>query len=653
MTNKINFSKITVEKEIPNETLELIKQIVPDVIEDGKINCKKLNNTVGEMMVDPDEPEHFGLNWPGKRMSIKKARTPSKQTLIPIPGDGVDEEKTKNIFIEGENMEVLKLLQKSYSGRIKMIYIDPPYNTGSDLIYKDKFTESEKSFLESTGQIDDDGNDMIANKKSSGRFHTNWLNLIYPRLKLAKELLADDGVIFVSIDDNEIHNLRIILNEIFGEENFISEIVVQSNPGGRDYGGVAKTHEYLVVYSNSSETSISGIAIDVESLPEKDDLGWYEPRELRNRNVRFNQQNRKNLFYSFFVNPQLQANGKYNDVSLKPIKDYVEVFPAISQGIQTVWRWGREKSELGISENNVVAKKKKDGNYLIIEKFRKESKMIKSILLGSKYTTEHGSEIVKELFDGKKVFDYPKPTDLLSEIIEIGTSDGDIIMDFFAGSSSIAHATMLVNSDKNIHRNYICVQIPDLLDKNNNNQREAVEFCESFKKPTNLAEISKERIRRAGKKINKETSADIDYGFKVFKLQKESNIKDDSEMFGLTDQLTLDSAAENLSSLRPGWTKENLLTEILLTQGFPLTSKVEKDLSITTNEIMIITSSFDDRPDKLVICLDPILNRQTINNLPVGELDNFIFLESALPKTGGDEIKQILHERFKTRIKVI
>lgn len=637
MTDKINFPKITIEKEIPNETLEQIRQIAPNVLEDGKVNCKKLNEAIGEMLVDPDEPEHFGLNWPGKRQSIKLARTPSKQTLIPVPGDGVDEDKTQNLFIEGENMEVLKLLQKSYSGRIKMIYIDPPYNTGSDLIYKDKFTETEKNFLESTGQIDEEGNDMVANKKSSGRFHTNWLNMIYPRLKLAKELLTDDGVIFVSIDDNEVHNLRAVTNEVFGEENFIAQIVWRKKyGGGKGSTYFVDLHEYILCYVKDIN-NVKGFSL--ERNDEQKQAFILEDEYVKDRG-------------KYYIRPLKSGLGERKTL-IYPIE-----LPD-GTNITTQWICAEETFKELKDEGRIIFKKLKNNTYNVYKKFYEKDKggvvMPESIFYDIAFN-QNGKEDIKTLFEikeGREIpFDNPKPVKLIKYLLLFASGKNSIICDFFSGSGTTGQAVMELNAKDNEKRKYICVQISEPLNIDIKSQKYGAEFCTSIGKKQDVVEISKERIRRAGKKIKEETKAEIDYGFKVFKLQKESNLKDESEMFGMTDQLTLESAEENLSSLRKDWTKEKLLTEILLIEGFPLTSKIEKS-SITTNEILIVTSSFEDRPDKLVVCLDPEINRSTIDNLPVGELDNFIFLESSLPKVGGDEIKQILHERFKSRIKVI
>ena len=624
--NKISFTKLVIEKEIPDERIEQLKQILPEAIEDNQINCEKAKEILGDFVVDPDQQEHFGLNWPGKRQSIRIARTPSKQTLVPVQGDGVDEDKTQNIFIEGENLEVLKLLQKSYTGKIKMIYIDPPYNTGNDFIYKDKFSETEKSYLESTGQVDEEGNDMVANKKSSGRFHSNWLNMIYPRLKLAKELLTDDGVIFVSIDDNEVHNLREIMNEIFGEENFVSNIIWQARTSISDDKEISANHNHTIIYSRErGKLKFFGIPLNKEeySNPDNDSRGPWKLVPL--------DANKPGGDTKYpIINPK-------NGVSYFPPKGRIWAINSIECKKLLI----ENRIKFGLNDDSAPKRK-----LFYNERIAKGDTKTPSSLMMDAGTTKDGTTEVETIFGMKNIFDYPKPTTFIKRIISFGSSSikDEIVLDFFAGSGTTAHAVMGLNSENNGNRRFICVQMPEITSDVSEARKAGFD---------SIAQICKERIRRAGKKIKEETKADIDYGFKVFKLQKESNIKDDSESFGLTPQMTLPVPDENSNSLRKGWTKDGLLTEIILLEGFPLTSKIEKDPNITTNEVFVVTSSFEDRKDKLLICLDPELKRETVDSLSVGELDNFIFLESALPKEGGDEIKQILHERFKTRIKVI
>lgn len=317
-----------------DDRLAQLKAVVPEAFADGKINWETLKQALGEFLEDENpEAEHFGLFWPGKREARRLAILPSKGTLVPASGEGIDEDNTRNIFIEGENLEVLKLLQKSYAGRVKMIYIDPPYNTGNDFVYKDDFKEPLEEYLRRTGQADENGKLLTTNTKAGGRFHSNWLNMMYPRLVLARQFLREDGAIFVSIDDNEVHNLRTIISEIFGEENFIAQIIIQSNPRGRQSERfVATVHEYLLVFAkNSKECSLFGSSLTEDQLKEfkyEDQNGQkYRLLGLRQRGSASRRQDRPNMFYPLYVNPR---NGK---VTMEEDRQFsIEVLPKKSTG---------------------------------------------------------------------------------------------------------------------------------------------------------------------------------------------------------------------------------------------------------------------------------------------------------------------------------
>lgn len=558
----------------PNFKTELAKklqELIPEVIADGKVDIQKLK----ELLADDsgDDTERFGLFWPGKKRAMRAAQEPTTATLKPASNESKDWDTTKNLFIEGDNLEVLKVLQRQYHNKIKMIYIDPPYNTGKDFVYPDNFKEGLANYLEFTKQVDEGGRKISTNSDTEGRYHSNWLNMMYPRLKLSRNLLTDDGLVFVSIDDNEQDNLRKVCNEIFGESSFIGQIINQSNAGGRDYGGIARTHDYILVYSRSSEAIINGLPIDPASLPKKDATGFFEPRELRNRNIKFNNLNRPNLYYPFYVDTNKQLDNDYFYVSLEKTKDSIEVFPKESQNIKTVWRWGMTKASGGIQIGDVVAKLKSDGEYMIVEKFRKSEKMIRSILLGSEYSTETGSEIVKKLFDGKQYFDYPKPVNLIKTLVTIGSDKNSMILDFFSGSSTTAHAVMQLNAEDCGSRRHIQVQLPEPTD----------EKSEAYKAGyKNIAQIARERINRAGEKI-KHDYADkltvreqpLDIGYRTYKLADTNFIKwqnayttDVTQLQARLD-LMRESSNDNASQL-------DLLTEIILKLGLELTTDVHQ-----------------------------------------------------------------------------
>lgn len=452
--------------------------------------------------------EKFGLEWPGKAACMQIISKHSTATLKPSPDESVNFDTTENLFIEGDNLEVLKLLQKSYFGKIKMIYIDPPYNTGKEFIYQDKYSDSLQAYLEYTGQKDTHGRKFSTNSNNSGRRHSRWLNMMYPRLYLARNLLRDDGVIFISIDDNEQANLKLICNEIFGEENFVGIIVIEANPGGRDYGGIAVTHDYLIAYSNSVNTAINGLFDSDKVFPYNDELGGFEVRELRNRNITFSSDNRPNLFYPFYLDPNSKDKNGFYKISLENTNGMIEVLPKKSQGIQTVWRWGKSKSHANLN-TEIVGKGNVNGGYQIVEKYRKRTKIPRSIWKDKLFVTAKGSLLVKELF-GNKVFSFPKPLEKIKRILEMGCAKDDLILDFFSGSSTTAHAVMELNAADGGNRKYIMVQLPE----------PCKEKSEAYRAGFNtIADIGKERIRRAASKIQAEKpDYKGDLGFKVFKL---------------------------------------------------------------------------------------------------------------------------------------
>ena len=447
------------------------------------------------------------FTWCGKENAIIESMVPSTGILRPDKESSKNWDDTGNLYIEGDNLEVLKLLQKSYFGKVKMIYIDPPYNTGNNFIYKDDFRNNIGNYKEITKQT------TKANRDSSGRLHTNWLNMMYPRLKLAKNLLSDDGLIFVSLDQNESTNFKKICDEIFGEKNFISQITVVSNPGGRDYGGVAIMHDYVFVYQKSENASINLIHNKEKNFKLFDNIGGFELRELRNRNIKFNKDNRPNLYYPFYINEEVIDDNGLFEISLEKREGWYELFPLESQGIKTVWRWGKPRALENLNIN-IKAKKMKNGSYQIVEKYREEKTMARSVWWDKDTNTEKGTLLIKQLFEGN-FFDYPKPLEMIKRICEMGADKDDIVLDFFSGSATTAHAVMQMNAEDGGNRKFIMVQLPEETD----------EKSEAYKAGyKNICEIGKERIRRSGDKIvsenkDKQGIENLDIGFKVFKLE--------------------------------------------------------------------------------------------------------------------------------------
>lgn len=574
--------------DLAEENIKKLKQIFPEVVTEGKIDFDKLRQLLGEYVEDSNE--RYNFTWNGKGRALRLSQTPSLGTLRPCKEESKNWDTTRNLYIEGDNLEVLKLLQKSYYGKIKMIYIDPPYNTGKDFIYKDDFHDSIENYKRITGQTDGNGRPISTNPETSGRYHTDWLNMMYPRLRLARNLLSDDGVIFISIDDNEVHNLRKICDEIFGEDNFIGQITVVSNPRGRDYGGIARMHDYLLAYSKSSATLINLINDDNKSNEFKmfDEYGGFELRELRNRNVKFNKENRPNLYYPFYVNPLSPDKNGLHQISLEKKAGWIEIYPRESQGVNVVWRWGKQKAQENLNIN-IMAKPMRDGSFMIVEKYRESKVMSRSVWWDKDTNTEKGTLLVKELMDGK-IFDYPKPVEMLMRLCEMGTDpdNNDLVMDFFSGSATTAHAVMQLNAEDGGNRRFIMVQLPEPTDENS----------EAYKAGyKNISEIGKERIRRAGEKIkeeykDKENIEKLDIGFKVFKLDT-SNIRKWQPDYDNLEQSLLDYV-DNFVEDR---TELDVVYEIMLKYGLDLTYPVD-EFTISGKKVYSIGFGM------LMICLD-------------------------------------------------
>lgn len=358
-----------------------------------------------------------------------------------------------NLIIHGDNLKALKALLPTYAGKIKCIYIDPPYNTGNEgWAYNDNVNNPrQKEWL-----------GKVVDREDLTR-HDKWLCMMMPRLKLLRELLSDDGAIFISIDDFEIHRLWVLMDEVFGEENYIGCITIEGNPRGRDYGGVARMHDYLLVYSKSYQTEINNLRDENKFFPYKDKTGGFEIRELRNRNIAFNKENRPNLYYPFYVNPQNKDENGFFEIDLVAHNNWVELFPKESQGLDTVWRWGKVKSKENLN-TEIVGKSMGDGGYQIIEKYRKKERMARSMWFDKDVNTEKGTLLLKTIM-GNKEFGFPKPVEMIKRVIEMGSGPDDIILDSFAGSGTTAHAVLDLNKEDGGNRKFILVECEDYADK--------------------------------------------------------------------------------------------------------------------------------------------------------------------------------------------
>ncbi len=528
--------------DIVQDNIEKLKQIFPEVFSENKIDFETLQQLLGKEI--DVEQERYSFNWHGKSNARRIAQEQSTGTLLPSKEDSKNWDNTDNLYIEGDNLEVLKLLQKSYHNKVKMIYIDPPYNTGKDFVYPDNFKDNLKNYLEITGQTGEEGQKLSTNSDSSGRYHSDWLNMMYPRLKLARNLLTDDGVIFVSIDDNEVHNLRKICDEIFGEENLVANIIWE-----RAYSPInlkkhfSENHDFLICYSKNINNSLSN--------------GLKRSEEANNR----------------YTNPDNDPRGIWqsDNLSVGPAVE-TKIYEIISPSGRKIlppqgrcWLYTREKLNEMILDNRIWFGVNGD-NVPRVKRFLSEVKTTVTPMTIWKYQdvghSQDATKDLKDIFDGNSYFDYPKPINYIKRMMELYLNNNDIILDFFSGSATTAHATMQLNAEDGGNRRYIMVQLPEPTPENS----EAAKA--GFK---NICEIGKERIRRAGEKIKSDESLPLenreklDTGFKVFKLDT-SNIKEwDSETTDLKQSLF--DSVDNIKSNR---TSLDVLYEILLKYGLDL-----------------------------------------------------------------------------------
>lgn len=556
MTDKLDGLSMDIEAE----NKARLASVFPECFTEGKLDIDKLLSLCGEYITDDFEKYEF--KWKGKSECLRLAQRRSTATLRPCPSESVHFDTTQNLYIEGDNLEVLKLLQKSYFRKVKMIYIDPPYNTGNDFVYEDDFSDPMRRYVEVTQQT------IKSNPETMGRYHTNWLNMMYPRLRLAANLLRDDGVIFISIDDGEQSNMRKLCDEVFGEENFMAQIIWQKVYSPRmDVQGFSTSHDYVLCYVKSNVESIRQEAFTQNAaqfnFTDPANGKKYRRRSIRKEGSHSTRSERPNLWFAL------------------PAPDGTEVYPYKPDGTEGCWRWSmetyKENEQKGIvewvrTENGWQAYAKQ---YLDTD----AAKPPETLWLHQEVGHNHAAaEELKKLLDGK-VFDSPKPKELIIKMLKLATypDSSDIILDFFSGSATTAHAVMQLNAEDGGNRRYICVQLPELCD----------EKSEAFKAGyKNICEIGKERIRRAGAKILEEVKQKNnqlklgeepkplpDAGFKVFKLDT-SNMKiwDDTPIEDGDVATLFDRIDGHIDGLKPDRSDEDLIYEILLKMGYPLTA---------------------------------------------------------------------------------
>ncbi len=643
--------------DMAERNVEILGQMFPNCLtevknDEGKtvraIDFDKLRQELECEVVEGAE-ERYQFTWPDKRNAIRLANAPSNKTLRPCREESVDFDNTENLYIEGDNLEVLKLLRENYLGKVKMIYIDPPYNTGNDFVYNDDFAQGKAEFEAQSGLFDEEGrrmaDPMVQNTESNGRFHTDWLNMIYPRLKVAKDLLADDGVIFISIDDNEVENLNKVCDEIFGECNFCGCFVINSTPNARDYGHIGKMHEYCLFYAkNKEQTTTNMLPDNNKSFKYQDSKGGYNIHPLYNSNESFTNLNRPNLYYPFYVYTDKKISDCFYEIGLEPLNEYsVQVYPpkSLKNSVQFVWRWGKEKSLNNINQE-IIGYEVSVGDYRIVQKMRHDEKIIRSLLLDNKYSSRKGTAEVEDIF-GFKCFSFPKPLSLLSDLVKIGVMENDIVLDFFSGSATTAHAVMQLNAEDGGNRRFIMVQLPEVTD----------EKSEARKAGYNtICEIGKERIRRAGKKIKadnatKEGIERLDIGFRVLKLDT-SNMKDvyyTPADTPIQQTLGFDELVDNIK-----WderTPEDLLFQVLPECNLPLSSKIE-EREIHGKKVFVVEDGY------LIACFDKDINESVITAIAKEKPYYFVMCDRSIATDNvADNFDQIFNAYSKETIRRI
>jgi adenine-specific DNA-methyltransferase len=616
--------------DVRAENIDKLKTLFPELITEGAdgaaINVDVLKQLVGDVTVT-DADERYGLNWHGKRRARQLALTPSTGTLRPCPEDSVDWDTTQNLMIEGDNLEVLKLLQKSYANKVKLIYIDPPYNTGKDFVYPDNFQDSIKNYLELTGQVEG-GAKISSNTEASGRFHTDWLNMMYPRLKLAKTLLRRDGAVFISIDDRELHHLRSVANEVFGEENFVAIVTVVNNLKGRnDKKHIAACHEYVVMYSGPDFVS-NGLPLtdeQREAFKYADNDGKkYALRDLRKRGGPDRREDRPKMYFPIYWNESTDRCAlKRQDPA------DVEIVPMRGDGTEGRWRWGSDK--VGKHLDWMKGKRSERTGRLDVEHrvyldtsitvdddeeedseddegaIERTSKP-KSVWLGGEFSTDAGKRALKELMPGDS-FDFPKSIDFLSTCVLLASSGTDIVADLFAGSASTGHAVMKQNASDGHSRRSLLVQFPEPLSADQKSQKAAAEVCDSLGLSRNIVELTKERLRRAGAQVKADNPQFTgDTGFRVYKLDQ-SNIR----AWQPSDDLEKD-LVDNIEHIVPGRSEDDVLTELLIKLGLDLCVPIEQR-QIAGNRVHTIGGGV------LLACLDTSITAADAEALALGIAD--------------------------------
>lgn len=591
--------------DLSQDNIAKIRELFPGCVTEARdeatgavrlaVDFDQLRQELSDHIVEGPQ-ERYRLDWPGKREALALANAPIAKSLRPRIDESTAFQETKNIFIEGDNLDALKLVQETYLGQIKMIYIDPPYNTGNDFVYNDDFTSGTQEFLELSNQKDPSGNSLVANLASNGRFHSDWLSMMYPRLKLARNLLSDDGVIFISIDDGEVQNTRKICDEIFGSDKFIASFVWKSrqNIDNRTTTGASVDHEYVLCYGR--EIRGSERKLEQYTNPDNDPRGdWVSANMVGIATA----DRRPNLHY-----------------------DLIDPATGINYGRPTMgWRYDRNTMARLIKEDRILWPSSAEGRprrKAFLSELESEFTGF-STILGAGIFTRDGTSDMMALFN-ERIFSFPKPVALMQTLVEQATKGDDIILDFFAGSGTTAHAVMAQNSADGGNRKYVLVQLPEALEEGNREQKTAYDYCQKLGKPANIAELTKERLRRAGKAVAEgECHPDWnrDVGFRVLKVDT-SNMKD---VYYRPDELKQSDLIDMVDNVKEGRTAEDLLFQVLVDWGVDLTLPIRRE-TVQGKTVFFV----DD--NALVACFDRGITEDLVKELAGHEPLRVVFRDN-------------------------
>ena len=604
--------------------IDLIGKLFPNAITEVKRNGKVehaidfdvLRQELSDSIVEGRE-ERYQFTWPDKKKAMLAANAPITATLRPVVADSVGKDGTsggfdsENLYIEGDNLEVLKLLQETYLGKVKMIYIDPPYNTGSDFVYEDDFAQSTEDYMGNSGQYDESGNRMVTNTESNGRFHTDWLNMIYPRLKLAKDLLADNGAIFISIDENEMDNLRKICDDVFGESNFIGQFIWQRRTSPDMRKLVSTAHDYIVTYGKN--TGNLSNTINKVRLTEKDAANYSNP----------DNDPRGPWASSDFTAQGFRPNQMY-EITTPGGAKYTPPEGRCWKNIESEFLKQCEEGRMWFGKDGMGIPRRK--TYLS----EREGKNVWTWWPNSEVGhSQEATQEVKNLFDGHAYFDYPKPVRLLKKIIQIGTHDDSIVLDFFSGSATTAHAMIQLNTEDNGHRKFILVQLPEKTDE------ESEAYKAGYK---NICEIGKERIRRAGRKIKEDAGltapADLDIGFRCLRLDS-SNMEN---VYYTPEEISQQDMFSLVDNVKPDRTPEDLLFQVMLDLGVLLSSSIEVK-EIADKKVFNVADGF------LLACFDHDVTEETVKAIAQMKPYYAVFRDSSM---ANDSVATNFDQIFET-----